>query len=112
MMASIEFWRTVGIALATAGQVLFTLIYLTWRWRETFLGKALFFKACAFSVVLAVAFLSRVSDFPHEDEIFVAMYYLLALGVWVQFIAFLRVRRSRTTKVREALQEEEGATSR
>lgn len=105
-MGDVESWRTVGIALAAAGQVLFTLLYLTWRWRRTFLGRALFFKASAFSIVLAVAFLSRVADFPYEGWVFTAMYYLLALGVWVQFIAFLRVRRSRTTKVREALQDE------
>ena len=107
MMDSIEFWRTVGLALATAGQVMFTLFYFSWPWRKSFLGKALFFKASAFSIMLVVAFLRRLLDFPYEDEVFVAMYYLLSLGVWVQFGAFLIVWRDRDVKVREALQEEE-----
>lgn len=91
MTVDMETLRSVGLGAAALGQIAFALFYLTWKWQETFLGKALFFKAGAMATVLAVAFVSRTWTLPYEDLIFTCMYYLLAAGVWVQFIAFLRV---------------------
>lgn len=91
-MRDFEFWRTVALAGAAVGQLLFTLLYLTWPWWRRFLGRALFFKATAFTVVLWVALVSRLVDLPEEDLLFTAMYILLGFGVWAQVFAFAHVR--------------------
>ena len=93
-MHDAEFWRTVALAGAATGQLLFTALYLTWPWWRHFLGKALFFKALAITVVLWVALASRVVGLPYEDRLFTALYVLLGFGVWTQFFAFACVRLS------------------
>jgi len=89
---TIEFWRTAGITFAAVGQTLFTVLYFTFPWWSNFLGRALFFKAFAFMTLVDVAVAGRVWDWPYEDAIFVSLYWLLGLGIWYQFLAFLRVR--------------------
>lgn len=89
---TIEFWRTAGIIFAAGGQTLFTVLYFTFPWWSNFLGRALFFKALAFSLLVDVAVAGRIWDWPHEDVIFVVLYWLLGFGCWYQFSAFLRVR--------------------
>lgn len=92
MFTDIDFWRTVNITIAALGQSLFVVLYSTFPWWRNFLGKALFFKASAFALLVDVAVAGRIWDWPHEDETFVILYGLLGLGIWVQLIAFLRVR--------------------
>lgn len=89
----IEFWRSGGLLASALGQTVFALLYLTFPWWKTFLGKALFFKAASFAVVMNVLLLGRTIDWPHEDATFVALYWVLAFGIWVQAFAFLRTRR-------------------
>lgn len=88
----ILFWRTAGIVFAAVGQTAFVLLYITFPWWRTFLGKSLFFKAFAFALLVDVAVAGRVWDWPNEDVYFVVLYWLLGLGIWAQFIAFLRVK--------------------
>jgi hypothetical protein len=88
----ITFWRTAGIIFAAIGQTLFTVLYFTFPWYANFLGRALFFKAVAFMTLVDVAVAGRIWDWPYEDNIFVLLYWVLGLGIWYQFIAFLRVR--------------------
>lgn len=92
-MGSIEFWRTATITFAALGQTLFVLLYLSFPWWRSFLGRALFFKAVAFGILLDVAVIGQSFDWPHEDATFVTLYGLLAFGVWVQFVAFIRTKR-------------------
>lgn len=92
MLHTVEFWRTAGIIFAATGQTLFTLLYFTFPWWKEFLGRALFFKAVAFCTLVDVAVAGRIWDWPYEDAIFVGLYWFLGLGIWFQFIAFLRVR--------------------
>lgn len=92
-MYSIDFWRTVTITGAALGQTLFVVLYLTFPWWKTFLGRALFLKAVTFCVLLDVAVAGRVWDWPGEDATFVCLYGAVALGVWAQFAAFLRTKR-------------------
>lgn len=89
---SIDFWRTAGIAMAAIGQTAFVLLYLTFPWWEKFLGRALFFKAVTFALLVDIAVLGRVLDWDFEDVTFVVLYWITALGIWAQFVAFLRVR--------------------
>ena len=89
---TIEFWRTFGILFAATGQTLFTLLYFMFPWYANFLGRALFFKALAFMTLVDVAVFGRIYDWPYEDQLFVVLYWVLGLGIWYQFVAFLRVR--------------------
>lgn len=88
----IDFWRTAALLAAAIGQTAFVVLYAFFPWWEKFLGRALFFKAFALGLLADVAIFGRLTDWRYEDETFVAMYALLALGIWVQFFAFLRVR--------------------
>lgn len=89
---NVEFWRTAGIIAAAVGQTVFALLYLTYPWWKTFLGRALFFKAGALCILMDVAVFGRIYDWPAEDLTFVFLYWVLTIGVWFQFAAFLRVR--------------------
>lgn len=88
----IDFWRTAGIIFTAVGQTAFVLSYLLWPWWKNFLGRALFFKAIAFAVLVDVAVIGRMIDWRYEDATFVALYWVLGFGVWFQFFSFLRVR--------------------
>ena len=39
---SLEGWRILTISMAAVGQTLFVLLYMTFPWYKTFLGRALF----------------------------------------------------------------------
>lgn len=91
-MPSIEFWRTAGIIFTAVGQTAFVILYLLWPWWKNFLGRALFFKAVAFALLVDVAVVGRVVDWKYEEQTFVFLYWVLGIGVWFQFFAFLRVR--------------------
>lgn len=92
-MGSIEFWRTVTIVSAAVGQTLFVALYATFPWWRSLLGRSLFFKALSFGVLLDVAVAGRIWDWSGEDATFVTLYGLVSLGVWIQLIAFIRVKR-------------------
>lgn len=97
MWHDMNFWRTVTIITAAIGQTLFVALYLTWPWWKEFLGRALFTKAVSLGALLDVAVIGRLTDWPKEDFTFVTLYGLVALGIWIQLIAFLRVRMSSTS---------------
>jgi hypothetical protein len=92
VLNDIGFWRTAGIIAAAVGQTMFVLLYLTFPWWRNFLGRALFGKALAFALLVDLAVVGRMIDWPKEDVYFVVLYWVLAAGIWAQFIAFLRVR--------------------
>lgn len=92
-MNDVGFWRSATLGLAAVGQTLFTVLYALLPWWNHYLGRALFFKSLILSVLLNVAFLSRGLDWTYEDATFVVMYGLMALGIWVQTIAFFKVMR-------------------
>lgn len=92
MLSTIEFWRSAGIIFTAIGQTAFVALYLAWPWWQYFLGRALFFKALALCLLVDVAVLGRLIDWRYEDATFVALYWTVGVGAWLQFIAFLRVR--------------------
>lgn len=87
-----SFWRTGSLIAAAVGQTCFILLYVLWPWWNNFLGRALFFKTLAITLILDIGLLFRVIEWRYEDLVFTILYGLFALGVWVQFAAFLRVR--------------------
>ena len=54
-MMDLEWWRTATIATAAVGQSLLVLLYATFPWYRTFLGRALFIKALTFVLLIDVA---------------------------------------------------------
>lgn len=91
-MPDLDAWRTITITTAAVGQTLFTLLYLMMPWWRSFLGRALFFKAVTFMVLVDMAMLSQVWEFGNRDAVFVWLYAFLALGIWAQTLAFVIVR--------------------
>lgn len=90
---TIEFWRTLALGSAAVGQTAFVLLYSTFPWWRSFLGRALFYKACTLCVILDVFIVARLLDFGRLDVVFIIMYVALSLGIWFQFFAFLYVKR-------------------
>lgn len=84
----ILWWYTAIAIIASVGQTLFVLLYMTFPWFETFLGKALFIKALTLALLLDVALAGVLLDWPHEEIWIVALYGLTAFGIWAQFVAF------------------------
>lgn len=91
-MPDTDFWRTGGLGLAVLGQFGFILLYASFPWWRTFLGKALFFKASTLGSICVVALLSRLDLLTYPDQTFTAMYWLLAVGVWAEFLALMRTK--------------------
>lgn len=90
MPLDLNTWRTVGLVAAALGQTAFVLLYFFYPWWQSFLGRALFGKSIALVLIIDFAALSRVFEFGHADLYFAIMYTVLAVGVWFQFIAFVR----------------------
>lgn len=93
MWPDLELWRTVMLYAVAIGQTLFVALYLTFPWYRSFLGRALFFKGLMLALLVDTGLFAR--EYPRLlawDAVFVILYGLLALGVWFQFLAFLKVR--------------------
>jgi len=89
---SIEFWRSAGIIVTALGQTTFILLYATFPWWRSLIGRALFLKGLSFAVLLDVAVAGRLFDWGGEDAWFVVLYWVVGVGVWYQTITFLWVR--------------------
>lgn len=85
-------WRTHAITAAAVGQTVFVLLYLLWPWYRNFLGRSLFFKSLTLMLVLDFGTVFRFIHWEYEDLVFTALYTIHAVGVWVQVVAFLRVK--------------------
>lgn len=89
---SLEELRVAFFALAAVLQTLFVILYLTFPWYSTFLGRALFGKALVLAVTLDILILGRIFDIPRLDAIFTALSFGLVVGIFAQLVAFFRVR--------------------
>lgn len=87
-MSELEMWRRAIIVIAATGQTLFVLLYVTFPWYRTFLGKALFIKATTFMLLLNTAAAGFIWNWPHEEIWMVTLYGLTTFGIWAQFTAF------------------------
>lgn len=95
MEATYMEWRTHAITAAAIGQTSFVLLYLLWPWYKNFLGRSLFFKSLALMLLLDMGVLFRHIVWAYEDLAFTILYTTFAVGVWVQVVAFLRVKYRR-----------------
>lgn len=86
----LDWWRTATIATAALGQSMFVLLYATFPWYRTFLGRALFINATTLVLLIDVAVAGRIWDWEHEEIWIVILYGLTAFGIWAQLIAFIR----------------------
>lgn len=86
---SIFDWYTTIAVVASVGQTLFVLLYMTFPWYRTFLGRALFIKALTLTLLLDVALAGTLWDWPHEEIWIVSLYGFTAFGIWAQLTAFL-----------------------
>lgn len=94
MLRDSEFWRTLLLGVAGVGQTLFVILYMTFSWWQSFLGRALFYKSLILCITLDVGVLARILGLTDLDWFFVVLYACFALGIWWQFLAFLRVKRA------------------
>lgn len=101
-----ESMRTATVTFLAVGQVLFALLYCTFPWWDSFLGKALFFKAAIFAIVLGAAAVSRNFPAIWWNEFFTVMYLVLGVGVWLQLLAFGVVKVESMRAKREALKDD------
>jgi len=91
MTVDTELWRTSALLAAGVGQACFIALYATFPWWRSFLGRALFYKSLTLGLLTNAFLLARFKIIPVSDEVFIFIYSLLAVGVWWQFFAFLRV---------------------
>lgn len=103
-------WRSITLGALALGQTAFALLYALFPFYRTFLGRALFYKALTFAALVDVYIAHRIWGIPYADQVFVVLYALLAIGVWWQFFAFLRVWRQARRGKAMALVTEENPT--
>lgn len=92
MHVDLNTWRTIIIATSAVGQTLFVLLYITFPWWKTFLGRALFYKGLTMAVLLDALSLARIFGWAHDDQIFVILYSFVTIGIWWQLSAFARTK--------------------
>lgn len=88
----LEWWRTATIVTAAVGQTLFLLLYATFPWYRTFLGRALFLNAFTLAILIDTATINHLWgwDWGYRDLRTVLVYGLTVSGIWAQLIAFVR----------------------
>lgn len=87
-MFSLETWYAIIVVGSTVGQTLFVLLYLTFPWYQTFLGKALFIKGVTLMVMLDIVLARAIWGVPRSESVVVIAFGLTGLGIWAQFVAF------------------------
>lgn len=90
-MGSMDLWRTIMLGVAALGQCFFILLYMTFPWWRSYLGRALFSRALMLTVLMTFAWLGRVYNFGRDDLAFIVLYTLLAAGIWFEFSAFATI---------------------
>lgn len=87
-MSMYEWYKGIAI-VASLGQTLFVVLYATFPWYRSFLGRALFIKGLTLTLLLDTALAGVLWDWSHEDVWVVTLYGFMAFGIWAQLIAFL-----------------------
>lgn len=84
--------RVYLLGAAAALQTAFVLLYLTFPWYSTFLGRALFGKALVLAVILDAFIIARLFGMSNVDLLFTVLYGGLVLGIGAQLVAFFKVK--------------------
>lgn len=89
-----DHWKATAFVLAAVGQNIFILLYMTFPWYRTFLGRALFIKALTLGFLVNAAVASVIWEWPNHDYVMFTAYTVTALGIWAQLIAFIREKNT------------------
>lgn len=95
------FWRTFILSGAALGQTLFVMLYVTFPWWHSFLGRALFLSALTLAVLLDALVVSRWLGLGRNDALFIVLDAAMAAGVWAQLFAFSTIMRTSNREDRE-----------
>lgn len=89
--ASLFDWTLRLYTAAAVGQTLFVVVWAFLPWWQTTVGRALMVKSFALMLILDWSLATyHLGPFPHQQEIGVSLFGLVALGIWVQFGAIAR----------------------
>jgi hypothetical protein len=92
------FWARAAVVAMAVGQTAFVLLYGTAPWWRDFVGRALFAKSLALAVLVDAAVVALFLPVPAWFA--VAVYWLVAAGIWWQLGALVRQRLSRRRTTR------------
>jgi len=98
----------IAVALVvgmTVPATCFPLLYLTfYRWYAQPIGRALMTKAIGLALLvdISVAYMVLGDDYPGREYVRLVVYSLILVGLWYQFIVFLRIKRDTRRIKREA----------
>lgn len=101
--------RAVIVTIAAIGQSIFVLLYVAFPWWKSFLGRSLFFQAAALAVALDLNALARWYGWDRESFPFAVISASMAVGVWAQTVAFIKIMARTERKAWEAAGEREPA---
>lgn len=93
---------TAALLAIAIGQTLFVLFYATLPWWRTRLGFALFVQGFSLALLVDVGITARLLTFPYEQQVILVLYWLCAVGVWGQFLAFVLQSRHQPTPLEDA----------
>ena len=85
--------RFTALCLMAVGQTAFAMLYVTFPWWRSLLGRALFSKALSLMVLLDFYIIARLLDLRDVDWVYTVLYFALSLTIWGQFLAFVMVKR-------------------
>lgn len=89
--ASLFDWTVRLVHVSAVGQTLFVLLWWSLPWYRTVVGRALMVKSFTLMLYLdwAVA-VYHFGPFDHQEAIGVALFGLIAFGIWSQVVAIAR----------------------
>jgi len=88
-VSEVDFWRHASILVGGIGQTTFLILYLRiidWRLEQ---ARALFTMAFALALLTDTASVGAWLDWPGEDTTIVALYWVVAVAIYVQLITFV-----------------------
>lgn len=85
----------VAVWVAAVGQTAFMSTYGTKTpWRSNFVGRAIFWKAAALSLVLGLSLVNHYATYAYQVQVTCVVMWLVAVSIWGQFVALVFQLRS------------------
>jgi hypothetical protein len=91
------FWAKAAVVAMAIGQTAFVLLYGTAPWWRDAVGRALFVKSAALMTLVDAAVVALF--FPPPVWVAVAIYWLVAVGIWWQLATLVRQRLVRRRRI-------------
>lgn len=96
MSPTAEHWLDmIAVALIFAAAppaTMFPIVYAFRPWRRSMIGRALMVKAVGLALLIdiSIAYIVMGDDYAYRDLVRVAVYGLIVVGIWWQFIAMAK----------------------